>query len=326
MPFAKLPPLKDLADSPTAERFLGGHRLCAGCPAGAIVRQVLTAIEKPVIAVNATGCLEVATTIVPFTSWNIPWVHIAFENAAAVASGIEAAVKALKKRGVIEEDIVIVAFAGDGGTYDIGFQALSGAAERGHKVIYVLYDNEGYMNTGIQRSSSTPIYTWTTTSPVGRVIPGKPQHKKHITEAMVAHGIPYVVQTALYPPMDLMRRIRFASENVQGFSFFNVYSPCNRGWRFEPKLGVEISKLAVETNYWPVYEVYNGVYSVYKPRTTRPLEDFLKLQGRFSHLLKPENSKLLEEFRAHVDKFWKYLLAKEKMTKELQAELNASKN
>ncbi len=319
MPLAKLPPIKDLADSPQAERFVGGHRLCAGCPAGTVVRHVLTAIEKPVVVVNATGCLEVGTTIVPFTSWNVPWVHVAFENAAAVASGVEAAIKALKKRGVIEKDIVVVAFGGDGGTYDIGFQALSGAAERGHRIIYVLYDNEGYMNTGIQRSSSTPMYSWTTTSPVGRVIPGKPQPKKNITEIMVSHGIPYVVQTTLYPPMDLMRRVRFASENVDGFSFFNVYSGCNRGWRYVPEKGIQISQLAVETLYWPVYEVYKGVYSVYKPRKTKPIEEFLKIQGRFSHLLKPENKELLERFKARIQEFWEYLLAKEKMTKEFFA-------
>ena len=309
----KLPPVnfKALADSEVSKRFIGGHRLCAGCTAGAIVRQVLMSIEKPVVVVNATGCLEVASTIVPYSSWNVPWVHIAFENSAAVASGVEAAIKSLTRKGYLKKEIVVVVFAGDGGTYDIGFQALSGAAERGHQILYVLYDNEAYMNTGIQRSSSTPKYSWTTTSPYGKAIPGKSQPKKNITEIMVAHGIPYVAQTALYPPLDLMRRVKFAVENVKGFSFFNVSMPCNRGWRFRLEDTEKVVRLAVETLYWPVYDVYEGIYTVYKPRQIKPLEEFLKLQGRFKHLLDPANKELLEDFKAYVRRNWELLLAKE---------------
>jgi len=180
---------KDLAEKP--EILMSGHRACAGCGPAIVYRQILKATRGPIIATNATGCMEVVSTIYPYTAWSIPFIHTAFENVAANAAGIETALKALKKKGQLKYDHVdVIAFAGDGGTYDIGIQALSGAAERGHDFLYVLYDNEAYMNTGIQRSGGTPHGAWTTTSPAGRVIPGKPEYKKPIADIMVAHDIP----------------------------------------------------------------------------------------------------------------------------------------
>jgi pyruvate ferredoxin oxidoreductase beta subunit len=188
----KLTP-KELAKRP--ERLAPGHRLCAGCGASIVVRQMLAAIDDPVVIANATGCLEVGTTIYPYTAWRVPWIHNAFENAASTISGVEAAYRSMVRQGKIpEQDVKFLAFAGDGGTYDIGIQALSGAVERGHQFLYVCYDNGAYMNTGIQRSSATPFGANTTTSPAGKVIPGKKQFRKDLTAIMAAHGIPYVAQ------------------------------------------------------------------------------------------------------------------------------------
>ena len=197
--------IKELAKKPP--KLLPGHRLCAGCAAPVLVKLTLLASEGPTIVVNATGCLEVATTIFPYTSWAVPWIHNAFENAASTASGIDAAIKALRRRGAIKDERVnIIVFAGDGGTYDIGLQALSGAVERGHNFLYILYDNEAYMNTGIQRSGGTPLGAATTTSPVGKVIPGKLQQKKPIADIIVAHKAPYVATVTPAHWVDLIRK------------------------------------------------------------------------------------------------------------------------
>jgi pyruvate ferredoxin oxidoreductase beta subunit len=185
--------LKDIAAK--EDRLGPGHRMCAGCGAPIIVRQILNAIEEPVVVANATGCLEVATTIYPYTAWRVPWIHSAFENAAATIAGVEAMYRSLVRQGKIEDrNIKFLAFGGDGGTYDIGLQALSGALERGHNFLYICYDNQGYMNTGIQRSSATPHGAATTTSPAGTVIPGKPQFRKDLTAIVAAHDIPYAAQ------------------------------------------------------------------------------------------------------------------------------------
>lgn len=303
-----MPTLKQLAKR--EERFVSGHRLCAGCGAGVIARMVMLAIEKPVIVGNATGCLEVASTIFPYSAWNVPWIHSAFENVAATVSGVEAAYQSLKKQGRIDKDVVFVAFGGDGGTYDIGLQSLSGAAERGHKMLYVCYDNQAYMNTGIQRSSATPRGAHTTTSPSGKVIPGKVQFPKDLPSIMVAHNIPYVATAIPGRWNDLVSKVERAV-SFNGFTFIDVLSPCRLGWPHEPELTMEISRLAADTCIWPLYEVVEGKYKLtYKPKEKKPVVEWFKLQRRFAHLLKPENQQLLEAIQKEVDRRWEVLLKK----------------
>jgi len=298
---------KELAKQP--ERLAPGHRLCAGCGASIIVRQMLAAIDDPVVLANATGCLEVATTIYPYTAWRVPWIHNAFENAASTISGVEAAYRSMVRQGKIEEENVrFIAFGGDGGTYDIGLQALSGAVERGHQFLYVCYDNGAYMNTGIQRSSATPFGAHTTTSPAGDVIPGKQQFRKDLTKIMAAHDIPYVAQASPSKWRDLMEKTRKAV-NSNGPAFMNVISSCNRGWRHGTDETIEVTQLAVDTCYWPLYEVEDGEWHLsYEPREKLPVEKWLQRQGRFRHLFKPQNRHLIEEMQAEVDRRWEELL------------------
>ncbi len=302
--------LKELTHRP--ESFVSGHRACAGCGCAIAIRQVLLAIEKPKVAAIATGCMEVVSTIYPYTAWNIPLIHNAFENAAATIAGIEAAYKALKRKGRINKEIKFVAFGGDGGTYDIGLQALSGAIERKHNFLYVCYDNEAYMNTGYQRSSATPSYAHTTTSPVGSKIPGKLQKRKDLTEIIIAHEPAYAAQANPAFFADLIKKVEKAMSK-EGPTFINILGVCVPGWGTSPEKTIEISKLAVETGFWPLYEWEDGKYTInYKPRELKPLEEFLKLQARFRHLLKPENAHLLEAFKKEIEKRWQRLLAKEK--------------
>jgi pyruvate ferredoxin oxidoreductase beta subunit len=302
----KLTP-KELVKRP--ERLSPGHRLCAGCGASIIVRQILAAIDEPVVIANATGCLEVATAIYPYTAWRVPWIHNAFENAAATISGVEAAYRSLvRQQKIPEQDVRFIAFGGDGGTYDIGLQSLSGAVERGHQFLYVCYDNGAYMNTGIQRSSATPLGAQTTTSPAGQVISGKQQFSKDLTAIMAAHGIPYVAQAAPSLWRDLMQKTRKAV-NCGGPAFMNVLSSCNRGWRHETNETVEITQLAVDTCYWPLYEVEDGEWRLtYKPKEKLPLAKWLERQGRFRHLFRPENRHMIDELQAEVDRRWERLL------------------
>jgi len=299
--------LKELSEK--EDRLTSGHRLCAGCAAPIIVRQILTAIDEPVVAANATGCLEVSTTIYPYTAWNIPWIHTAFETAASTISGVEAMYRSLVKQGKMKETgIKFVAFGGDGGTYDIGIQALSGMMERGHRALYVCYNNEAYMNTGIQRSGATPLGAWTTTSPVGKVVPGKPRPRKDLTAIAAAHDIPYAAQASPHNWRDLMKKVRKAVA-ADGASFMNVLSSCNRGWRHETDETIEITRLAVETCYWPLYEVEDGEWKLtYRPKEKLPIEEFLKPQGRFRHLFSPENKHIIEELQAGIDRKWRQLL------------------
>ncbi|MCX7683214.1 MAG: thiamine pyrophosphate-dependent enzyme [Anaerolineae bacterium] len=298
---------KELAKRP--DRLSPGHRLCAGCGASIVVRQMLAAIDAPVVIANATGCLEVATTIYPYTAWRVPWMHNAFENAASTITGIEAAYRSLVRQGKIpEQNVKFIAFGGDGGTYDIGLQALSGAVERGHQFLYVCYNNEAYMNTGIQRSSATPLGAHTTTSPAGEVIPGKQQKRKDLTMIMAAHDIPYVAQAAPSQWRDLMQKTRKAVD-CGGAAFMNVLASCNRGWRHATDETVELTQLAVDTCYWPLYEVENGQWRLtYKPKEKLPVEEWLKRQGRFRHLFRPENRHLIDELQAEVDRRWERLL------------------
>lgn len=308
------------------EGLAAGHRLCAGCGESIIVRTVMKAARGPTVVSNATGCLEVATSIFPYTSWNVPWIHTAFENAAANASGIEAAYRAMrrKNKGPLAkyDTFDVITFAGDGGTYDIGFQALSGALERGHDFTYVLLDNEAYMNTGIQRSGGTPFGAQTTTSPAGRVIPGKREWKKPIDDIVVAHGIPYMATMSAAWPQDILTKARKAIE-IDGPAFLHAIVPCTRGWRYPTNLTIEISRLAVETCNFPLYEVtlIDG-RPVYKlsgasaaiarnPNRKKPVEEYLRPQGRFSHLFRPERrDDLINKIQANVDFRWKLLLEK----------------
>jgi len=299
--------LKDICGQ--EEGLAPGHRLCAGCAEPIVVRQVLHAIKDPVVIGSPTGCMEVSTTPFPTTSWRVPWIHNAFENVASTISGVETAYRSLVKQKKMEDkNIKFVIFAGDGATYDIGFQFLSGAMERGHKFIYVCMNNEAYMNTGIQRSSATPLGAWTTTSPVGKVIPGKAQHRKDLTAIFVAHDIPYVAQASPHNWRDLMTKVQKAAE-ADGPSFINTYVPCPRGWRYPAEETIAMARLAVQTSLWPLYEVVNGEYKLtYKPNPKKPLTDYLKTQGRFSHLFKPANQPIIDELQAKVDKDWEKLL------------------
>ncbi|MBI5027078.1 MAG: pyruvate ferredoxin oxidoreductase [Nitrospirae bacterium] len=301
-------PLKLKELSKKEDLFTHGHRMCSGCGTPIIIKQVLMASDYPVIASNATGCLEVSSCISLYTAWKIPWIHSAFENAAATIAGVETMYSALKKQGKIDREIKFVAFGGDGGTYDIGLQSLSGAMERGHDMLYICYDNGAYMNTGIQRSSATPFGADTTTSPAGSVVPGKMQQRKNLTKIMAAHDIPYVAQASPAHWQDLIRKVKKAFE-IKGPKFMNVISPCNRGWRSRTDDAIELSRLAVDTCYWPLYEVENGITKVtYTPRNKKPIVDFLKPQGRFKHLFSPENEWILKKLQEDIDKEWDELL------------------
>lgn len=302
--------LKELSKNP--DRLTGGHRLCAGCGAGIVARQVLLAAgNTPLVVTSATGCLEVSTSVFPYSAWKDSFFHSAFENSAATCSGIETAYRSLKKQGKVTDDIRFIAFGGDGGTYDIGLQSLSGAMERGHRMLYVCYNNEAYMNTGIQRSGATPQGATTTTAPAGKVKQGKEQNRKDLTEIMVAHNVPYVAQAAVGNWNDFITKVQKALA-VDGPSFINVFTPCRLGWNYKPENTMDLGRLAVETCIWPLYEVENGVYKVnQKPKEKKPVADFLKTQGRFKHLFKPENASIIENVQKVTDKKWDMLLKRE---------------
>ncbi|RLG60740.1 pyruvate ferredoxin oxidoreductase [Candidatus Geothermarchaeota archaeon] len=292
--------------------LLPGHRMCAGCNAPIIVKMVSMALKRSAIIVVATGCLEVATTIFPYTSWSTPWIHNAFENAAATASGIESALKVLKRKGLIKEVPDVIVFAGDGGTTDIGLQALSGAVERGHKFLYVLYDNEAYMNTGIQRSGSTPYGAWTTTTPAGKL-----RWRKPISKIIAAHGKHvYVATVSSAYWVDFIKKVEKGLD-WNGPAFIHAFSTCDRGWRHDTHLTIKISRLAVQTCFFPLWEYEDGKYTLSSPSRVYaenpekkvPVEEFLKVQGRFSHLFKPRKKvKMIEEIQRKVDEEWNDLL------------------
>jgi pyruvate ferredoxin oxidoreductase beta subunit len=294
--------------SKKTDYLTGGHRLCAGCGASIAVRQVLLASDAPVVVGCATGCLEVSTTIYPYTAWKCSYIHNAFENAAATVSGLEAAYRALKRKGKIDKELRFVAFGGDGGTYDIGLQALSGAMERGHRMVYVCYDNGAYMNTGIQRSSATPKGAWTTTTPVGKRSAGKWQIRKDLAAIMADHNIPYVAQASISHWKDLTTKAAKALA-TDGPAFLNILSPCPRGWRHPSNETVKIAKLGVQTRFWPLFEVENGVWRLtVNIRDPKPVVEWLKPQGRFKHLLAPGNEELLAEIQADVDAQWEKIV------------------
>jgi pyruvate ferredoxin oxidoreductase beta subunit len=267
------------------ENFAPGHRACIGCGEALAVRLACKALGQSTIIANATGCMEIVSSPLPYTSWRIPWIHTLFENTAAVASGIEAGLKMLMKKGrIAQKDINVVAVAGDGGTSDIGLQALSGALERGHNFLYLCFDNEAYMNTGIQRSSATPFGASTTTSPAGKVSIGQFSWKKDMPAIAAAHNIPYVATACPSYPLDLIAKVEKGAA-VDGPAYVHILSVCPTGWRCRTDLTIRIGRLAVETGIFPLYEVENGRYKLnFDFPKLRPVTDYMKLQGRFRHL------------------------------------------
>ncbi|MFP4588463.1 MAG: thiamine pyrophosphate-dependent enzyme [Candidatus Bipolaricaulota bacterium] len=291
-------------------RFESGHSLCSGCGLPIAVRNILNSIEDDVVASNATGCLEVATSRYPTSAWNIPWIHNAFENAAATISGVESAYQVLKRKGKIDKEIQFVAFAGDGGTYDIGLQSLSGALERGHDFLYVCLNNEAYMNTGIQRSSATPKGASATTTPAGKQSYGERHWRKNLTEIVAAHDVPFVGQASISNLTDLTNKVEKAVEK-DGPAFLNVLATCQLGWRVPPSEAVNIAQAGVDTCYWPLYEVDEGNYEInYEPKEKLPVSEWLKPQKRFAHLFNPQNQHVVEEVQELVDHDWEKLKKK----------------
>ncbi len=267
------------------ENFNPGHRACIGCGEALAVRHVCKALGNNVIIANATGCMEIVASQLPYTSWNVPWIHTLFENTAAVASGIEAGLKVMTRKGRRPpQDVKVVAIAGDGGTSDIGIQALSGALERGHNFLYICFDNEAYMNTGIQRSSATPYGASTTTSPAGKVSIGQLTWKKNMPAIAAAHDIPYIATACPSYPFDLITKVEKAVA-IKGPTYIHILSVCPTGWRCPTNLTIKVGRLAVETGIFPLYEVENGKYKLsFDLPKLRPVTDYLKLQGRFRHL------------------------------------------
>lgn len=269
----------------TKEILAEGHNFCIGCGEALAMRLACKAIGENMIIAMATGCDEVCTTPLPVTSWRVPWLHTLFENVGAEISGVEAGLKALMRKGKIaKRDIKCIGMAGDGATSDIGVQALSGAIERGHNFLYICWDNEAYMNTGIQRSSSTPYGASTTTAPAGKVSIGQKTRKKNMVEICVAHNIPYAATACPSYPFDLMNKVKKGAE-VKGPAYVHILCPCCTGWRYPSKITIQMGRLAVETGIFPLYEVENGRYRLNVDRPTlKPVEEYLKPQGRYRHL------------------------------------------
>lgn len=267
------------------ELFSPGHRACIGCVEVLAVRQVCKAFGRDTIIANATGCMEIVSSPFPTSNWMVPWIHTLFENTAAVASGIEAGIRTMQRKGRgPSQAVAVVAMGGDGATADIGFQALSGALERGHNFTYVCFDNEAYMNTGIQRSSSTPLGAMTTTSPPGKKSIGQVTWKKDMPGIAAAHNIPYVATACPSYPRDLEKKVKKARD-TEGPAYLHVFSVCPTGWRSKPEIGIELGRLAVETGVFPLYEVENGTWRITKTvKELKPIRDYLSPQGRFRHL------------------------------------------
>jgi pyruvate ferredoxin oxidoreductase beta subunit len=291
------------------EKLAPGHRACIGCGEALAMRLAFKALDNNVIVANATGCMEIIASQLPNTSWHLPWIHTLFENTAAIASGIEAGYKAMKRKGrPVTPDIKVVAVAGDGATSDIGIQALSGAMERGHNFLYLCFDNEAYMNTGIQRSSATPFGAMTTTSPAGKKSIGQFSWKKNMPEIAAAHNIPYVATACPSYPFDLMDKVAKGAA-IPGPAYVHILSVCPTGWRSATDTVIKLGRLAVETGMFPLYEVENGQYkmSIDLPKL-RPLKDYFKLQGRFRHL----SDDTISTIQERVEKEYQKLVEKAK--------------
>ncbi len=308
--------IRNLKELSTAnDRFEGAHLLCPGCAHSIIVRELMNCTDDNLVISSNTGCLEVCTAVYPYTSWDTSWIHIGFENAATSISGAEAMYKARKRKGTLKDPdapVKFVAFGGDGSTYDIGFQWLSGAVERGHDFTYICLDNEVYANTGGQRSGSTPLGSSTTTAPAGRVSYGKKQMKKDLVGIMAAHGAPYVAQMSPNKWKDMLKKMQKALA-TEGPVFLNAISACTTEWKFDPKDTIAISDLATDSLVFPLYEIINGreLNITYRPKNVIPVKDYLGAQGRFRHLFKPENAHILEQWQKAVDDQWEYLQRRE---------------
>ncbi len=292
----------------TTKEFLAeGHNFCTGCGEALAIRLACKALGEKVIIAMATGCDEVCTTPLPVTSWRIPWLHTLFENVGAEISGVEAGMKALMRKGKIpQRDIKFVGMAGDGGTMDIGVQALSGAIERGHNFLYICWDNEAYMNTGIQRSSGTPYGASTTTAPAGKFSIGQTRWKKNMVEIAAAHNIPYAATACPSYHLDLMKKVKKGAE-IEGPAYIHILCVCPTGWRCPTDMTIEIGRLAVQTGIFPLYEVENGRYRLNAdPPKPKPVKEYLKLQGRYRHLTDKE----IEEIQQRVNE--EYAKLKEK--------------
>ena len=291
------------------ENFAPGHRACIGCGEALAVRLTFKALDNNVIVANATGCMEIVASQLPYTTWHLPWIHTLFENAAAVASGIEAGYKAMKRKGVdLPDNTKVIAIGGDGATSDIGLQAISGALERGHDFTYICFDNEAYMNTGIQRSSATPFGAATTTSPAGKKSIGQFSWKKNMPEIAAAHNIPYVATACHSYPFDLMEKVKKAV-NTKGPAYVHVLSVCPTGWRSATDTVIKLGRLAVQTGMFPLYEVENGEYkmSLDLPKL-KPIKDYLAGQGRFRHL----SDDIIQQIQDRVELEYQKLLGKAK--------------
>jgi len=296
---------------PEEEYMLPGHVACLGCGAALAMRYALKALGKKTIVSVPACCWAVIPGVYPYRTLEVPLLYTAFEVTGAAISGIREALEVLG-----QDDVTVMGWAGDGGTADIGIQALSGAMEREHNVIYVMYDNEAYMNTGVQRSGATPFGAWTTTTPVGKLRIYKKERKKPVAEMMVAQGVPYVATANIAYPEDLIRKLRKAKE-MKGPKFIHIYATCPTGWRVPPNKTIEIAKLAVQTRVFPLYEVENGVYKInVKPKERVPVRDYLRMQGRFRHLTEEE----VELIQKMVDEEWEKLLLKEEMTNRVRKE------
>jgi len=283
---------------PREELLTSGHRACGGCGLGITIRLALKVLGRDTVVGVPAGCWAVVGSIVPYNAWRVNWMETLFENSAAVMSGVESALKALTRKGKIPaRKVNLVVFAGDGATNDIGVSALSGALERGHDFLYICLDNEAYMNTGVQRSSATPHGAVTTTTPVGKVTTGQPTWKKNITAVVAAHDIPYVATASPSYPFDLMNKVKKGAE-VKGPAYIHVLAPCPTGWRLAPDLTIDIGRRAVETGIFPLYEVEDGHYKLsVSPAKLKPVEEYLKPQGRFQHLTQKEIAQIQEKVK-----------------------------
>ena len=296
----------------TREEYLApGHRACVGCAEALAVRLAGKALGRNIIIANATGCIEIISSQLPWTSWRVPWIHTLFENTAAVASGVEAGLKAMIAKGKVpDKGVKVAAYAGDGATHDIGLQALSGALERGHDFIYLCFDNEAYMNTGIQRSSSTPYGASTTTAPAGRKSIGQVTWKKDMPAIAAAHNIPYVATACPSYPFDLMEKVAKGAA-INGPAYVHILSVCPTGWRCPPERAIEIGRLAVQTGIFPLYEIEDGNYKLnVNPPRLRPVQEYLSPQGRFRHL----SEGTIKEIQERVDR--EYADLKEKVASQ----------
>jgi len=274
---------------PVQDYFTSGHTACPGCGGAMIARIAMKVFGPNTVVYHPASCMLIFSGTYPNNAFKVPYLHVLFENSAVCAAGIRRALNRLGKT-----DVNVVAFAGDGGTADIGIQALSGAAERNEDIIYIMYDNEAYMNTGIQRSSSTPFGAWTTTTPVGSVRAGKVEFKKDVPRIMMAHDVPYVATASIAYPTDFIKKLEKAKAK-KGFRYIQVLAPCPTGWKAESNKLVELSKMAVETGIWTLMEYEDGKYTINRTPKFSPVEEYIKAQGRFKHLT-PDDIKKIQDW------------------------------